>query len=175
MNAPKTGLHLEHDHIAAVYPDRATAEAAVEALREHGFGSEHLGVAVHDPHPIDFEHDAESEMTHDAVAGVAAGTPLGALAGLAIGALVSTGFGAIGIGGIFALGAATGIWGGLLGGYLGTAAGDVAWDEHQDFGFVALEPGEVLIVVCGHGQPATVESVMQEAGGRLLPKVTAAD
>ncbi len=68
-------------------------------------------------------------------------------------ALVSTGIGVIGVGGVLALSGASALWGGMLGGYLGTAVGGVGWDEHQEFGYVALEPGEVLVVVCSHGQP----------------------
>jgi hypothetical protein len=62
------------------------------------------------------------------------------------------------------------LWGGLLGGYLGTAVGDVGWEEHQEFGYVALEPAEVLVVVCSHGQPDVVRELMQSNGGRLISK-----
>ncbi len=162
--------HLAHDHIAAVFHDRDAAESAVEALRKQGFGSEHLGVAVHDENPVDFEHDTDSEILHDAAVGVATGAPLGAIAGLAIGVLAATGVGAIGVGGVLALSAASALWGGMLGGYLGTGVGEVGWEEHEQFGFVALEPGEVLIVVCSHGEPDAVRSLMTESGGRLISK-----
>jgi len=167
--------HLDHDHVAAVFGDRSSAEDAVAALRAHGLGSEHLGVAVHDDNPVDFEHDAESEMIHDAEIGMATGVPLGALAGFIIAALASTGFGVIGVGGVLALSGASALWGGLLGGYLGTAAGEVGWEEHQEFGYVALEPGEVLVVVCSHGQPDVVRELIQSNGGRLISKGTTAD
>jgi hypothetical protein len=162
--------HVDHDHVAAVFTARGSAEDAVVALRAHGLGSEHLGVAVHDDNRVDFEHDAESEMIHDAEAGIATGAPLGALAGFIIAALASTGFGVIGVGGVLALSGASALWGGLLGGYLGTAVGDVGWEEHQEFGYVALEPGEVLVVVCSHGQPDVVRELMQSNGGRLISK-----
>ena len=167
--------HLDHDHVAAVFGDRSSAEDAVAALRAHGLGSEHLGVAVHDDNPVDFEHDAESEMIHDAEIGMATGVPLGALAGFIIAALASTGFGVIGVGGVLALSGASALWGGLLGGYLGTAVGEVGWEEHQEFGYVALEPGEVLVVVCSHGQPDVVRELIQSNGGRLISKGTTAD
>ncbi len=162
--------HLAHDHIAAVFHDRDAAESAVEALRKHGFGSEHLGVAVHDENPVDFEHDAEAELVHDTAVGVATGAPLGAVAGLAIGVLAATGVGAIGVGGILALSAASALWGGMLGGYLGTTAGESGWEEHQEFGYVSLDPGEVLIVVCSHDEPDAVRSLLKESGGRLISK-----
>lgn len=162
--------HLAHDHIAAVFHDREAAESAVEALLTQGFGSEHLGVAVHDENPVDFEHDAEAELVHDTAVGIAAGTPLGAVAGLTIGVLAATGVGAIGVGGVLALSAASALWGGMLGGYLGTGAGEVGWEEHQEFGYVSLDPGEVLIVVCSHGEPDAVRSLLNESGGRLISK-----
>ena len=39
--------HVDDDHVAAVFADRASAHAAVDALRTLGLGSEHLGMAVH--------------------------------------------------------------------------------------------------------------------------------
>ena len=168
MTVDPLDQHLSHDHIAAIFADRDAAEGAVVALRDHGFGSEHLGVAVHDANPVDFEHDAEAETLHGAAVGVATGAPLGAVAGVAIAALVATGVGAIGVGGVLAMGAATGIWGGLFGGYLGMRPGQVGWTEHQDFGFVGLEPGESMIVVCSHGEPDAVRNLMTESGGRLI-------
>ncbi len=167
--------HLDHDHIAAVFSDRSSAEDAVAALRSHGLGSEHLGVAIHDDNPVDFEHDAESEMIHDAEVGVATGAPLGALAGFIMAALASTGIGVIGVGGVLALSGASALWGGMLGGYLGTAAGGVGWDEHQEFGYVALEPGEVLVVVCSHGQPDLTRELLHANGGRLISKTATTD
>ena len=175
MTPDQFDAHLDHDHVAAVFANRRSAEDAVATLRAQGFGSEHLGIAVHDDNRVDFEHDAESEMIHDTEVGVAAGVPVGALAGFIIAAIASTGFGVIGVGGVLALSGASALWGGLLGGYLGTAAGDVAWEEHQDFGYVALEPGEVLVVVCSHGRRDEVRELMMSSGGRLISKGTAAD
>ncbi len=170
MSPDHFDTHLDHDHIAAVFPDRGAAEGAVEALRGQGLGSEHLGIAVHDENPVDFEHDADAELVHDAKVGVATGAPLGAIAGFAIAALAATGVGAIGVGGVLAVSAASALWGGMLGGFIGTATGDVGWEEHQEFGYVALDPGEVLIVVCSHGEPEAVRSVLHDAGGQLLSK-----
>jgi len=46
-------------HIAAVFGDRAHATEAVDALRELGLGSDHLGVAVRGEDAVVFEHDDE--------------------------------------------------------------------------------------------------------------------
>ena len=158
--------HLGHEHVAAVFPDRVTAEDGVAALRAHGLASESLGVAIHNDEPVEFERNAAGAMVHDAEVGVATGAPIGALAGLA---LAATGVGAvIAVGGILALGGASSLMGGVLGGYLGVAAGFTDWNEHQDFGYRALEPGEVLVVVCSHGQPDVVTADLTNSGGRLI-------
>jgi hypothetical protein len=168
MHTKEFDAHLSHDHIAAVFADRASAERAVEGLGAVGLGSEHLGVVVHDDNPVDFEHDADTEMLHDAKVGIEAGAPLGALAGLGVAALAATGVGVIGIGGILALAGASALWGAMLGGFIGTTVGSVGWDEHADFGYLALEPGEVLLVVCSHDQPEVVRGVLTDTGGRLI-------
>ena len=168
MNTKELDAHRGHDHIAAVFADRAAAEHAVTGLRAVGLGSERLGVVVHDDNPVDFEHDADAEMLHDAKVGVEAGAPLGALAGVAIAALAATGVGVIGVGGMLALAGASALWGAMLGGYIGTTVGAVSWDEHEDFRYLALEPGEVLLVVCSHHQPDVVRGVLTDTGGRLI-------
>jgi len=160
--------HRGHDHIAAVFADRPSAEAAVDSLRSLGFGSERLGVAVHEKEPVDFEHDADAELERDVELGMLAGAPLGALGGITIAALAATGVGVLGVGGVLAVGAASAFWGVMLGGYLGAARGTRSWDEHQDFTYTALKPGEVLVVVCSHGRPDEVRAAMTDAGGRLV-------
>lgn len=159
--------HDTHDHIAAVFTDRAHAAAAVDDLRSLGLGSEHLGVAVAGDDTVAFEHDADREMLHDAEIGAAAGVPIGALAGIGLAGLVVPGLGVIGVGGMLAIAGASALWGGLLGAYFGTTAGEVAWLEHEDMGYTPLEGDEVLVVVCGHGHGDAVHDVMQRHDGRL--------
>lgn len=168
MDTQELDAHLSHDHIAAVFADRTAAERAVAGLRAVGLGSEHLGVVVHDDDPIHFEHDADTEMMHDTKVGIEAGTPLGAVVGLAVAALAATGVGVIGVGGLLAIAGASAVWGAMLGGFIGTTVGAVSWDEHEDFRFLALEPGEVLLVVCSHDQPDVVRGALTDAGGRLV-------
>jgi hypothetical protein len=158
--------HTEHDHVVAVLPDRAHAEAAVDELRRLGLGSEHLGVAVHEGSDVAFEHDAEGELAHGAESGVGLGVAAGACAGIVLGAVVVPGLGAVGVGGLLAIGAAGGFGGAMLGGYLGTAAGDRAFREHDELATVPLAPGEVLVAVCSHGRPGEVEAVLERHGGR---------
>jgi hypothetical protein len=159
--------HSEHDHMAAVFADRAHAVAAVDDLRSLGLGSEHLGIAVAGDDTVAFEHDADREMLHDAEVGAAAGVPIGALAGMGLAGLVVPGLGVIGVGGMLAIAGASALWGGVLGAYFGTTAGETAWVEHEDMGYTRLEGDEVLVVVCSHGHGDAVRDVMQRHDGRL--------
>ncbi len=161
--------HAEHDHIAAVFPDRDTATAAIEHLRSLGLGSEHLGVAVHGDDSVVFEHDEDRDLVHDTEVGALVGAPIGIIAGVALAGLVVPGIGLIGLGGMFALAGASALWGGLIGGYVGAAAGDEGWNAHRDLTYTALEPGEVLVVVCSHGHPDTARDVMEQHSGRIRP------
>ena len=160
-------IHDEHDHMAAVFGDRAHAIAAVEDLRLLGLGSEHLGIAVAGDDTVAFEHDADHEMMHDAEVGAAAGLPIGALAGMGLAGLVVPGLGVIGVGGMLAIAGASALWGGVLGAYFGAAVGETAWAEHEDMGYTRLEGDEVLVVVCSHGRADAVRDVMERHDGRL--------
>lgn len=157
-----------HQHVAAVFPNRESAAAAVAELGDLGLGSDHLGVAVHGPSQVAFERDEEVVLGSHAVAGTAAGASLGALAGMALTALVLPGLAPLGVAGLFAVGTASGFGGAMLGGFLGIAAADGAFSAHGEIRRTPLEPGEVLVAVLAHGETATVESVMQRNGGTLL-------
>lgn len=166
--ASRRHLHPDHDHRAAVFPDRASAEFAIAELRRRGLGSEHLGVAVRHGEAVAFEHESGVEMMHDAEIGVAAGASLGALAGLALVALSASGIGAVSVGGILALAGSSGMLGGVLGGYLGIAAGSGEWDDDQQAQYAHLEPGEVLVVACVHGRVEEVTATLTDSGGQLI-------
>lgn len=159
--------HNEHDHVAAVFSDRAHAAAAVDELRSLGLGSDHLGVAVRGDDAVAFEHDADAELIHDAEVGAAAGISIGAVAGLGLAALTIPGVGVIGVGGVLALAGASALWGGLLGTYVGVAAGETGWSEHEEIGYAALKDDEVLVVVCSHGHGDAVRDIMQRHAGNL--------
>lgn len=161
--------HDEHDHIAAVFPSRHAAEAAVDELRRLGLGSDRLGVAVHGDELYTFERDAEGSMERDMAAGAVLGLPIGALAGIALVGLAVPGVGSVGVGGILAAGAAGGGLGGaMLGGVLGTAAAADDLRAHQDLEAVALEPGQVLVAAAGHGHADAVRAVLERHDGRIV-------
>ena len=165
FTAEDISAHAEHDHIGAVFGDRATAELAVEELRSLGLGSEHLGIAVHGTDPIAFEHDEEVDFGHDVEVGMAAGTPIGVIAGIALASIAVPG---IGVGGILAFSGASALWGALMGGYAGAARGAEGWTEHEEFEDLPLEPGEVMVVVCSHGHADAIAEVVRRHDGRLL-------
>jgi hypothetical protein len=164
LSAEVIQAHAEHDHLAAVFADREHAEAAIEELRSLGLGSEHLGVAVRSGDTVVFEHDTESEMLHDLEVGAAVGMPLGFLAGIALAALTVPG---IAVGGLLAIASVGAGWGGFLGSYVGIGVGEKAANEHADIELLALRPGEVLVVVCGHGYPEQVLDTMRRHDGRI--------
>jgi hypothetical protein len=166
FSAEEIAAHREHDHLAAVFVDRAHATEAVDALRELGLGSDHLGVAVRGEDPVVFEHDEDAELVHDTEVGAAAGVSIGALAGLGLAALAVPGIGTIGAGGILALAGASALWGGLLGAYFGATAAESGWIAHADIDYTALDEREVLVVVCSHGHPDAIRDVMERHGGR---------
>ena len=157
--------HSHHDHIAAVFPDRDRAGAAVGGLRAIGLGSDHLGVAVQGDDAVVFEHDEAAELAHDTEAGALTGAPLGAIAGIGVALLAVPGIGTIGAGGTLALAGASALWGALMGAYTGAAVGESGWESHEDLSFTALEEGEVLVVVCSHGHGDAVREVMRRQGG----------
>ncbi|MFP3907064.1 MAG: hypothetical protein ACLFWR_08520 [Acidimicrobiales bacterium] len=159
--------HQEHDHIVAVFETRSGAEGAVEELRRLGLGSDRLGVAVHGPGQVAFEHDAEADLGHDLEVDVGTGAVVGFLAGFALmGTLVPV-VGPVGVGGLLAVGAATGLGGAMFGGYFGVATEERALTAHEQIARTQLQPGEVLVAVCSHGHPETVTGVLQRHGGDL--------
>jgi hypothetical protein len=161
--------HHQHDHIAALFPTQDSAEAAVDDLRQLGLGSAQLGVAVHAGDRVAFERDAEAELERDVAVGVGSGVIVGFLAGFALVGLAVPVLGTVGVGGLLALGAASGLGGGMLGGYLGVGVGDASFEAHEHLTAAALQPGEVLLVVCSHGHPDVVQQTMERHGGRLRP------
>lgn len=160
--------HGRHDHIAAVFADRDSAEAAVDDLRHLGLGSDRLGLAVREATNRAFERDAETDVVHDTEVGMAAGAAIGFLAGLSIAAVALVPGGVVGVGGILALGIPTGLGGAVLGGFLGDAVADRAFTEREELDSVPLEPGQVLVAACSHGHADAVMEVMQRHGGQLL-------
>ncbi len=160
--------HDDHDHLGAVFADRGGAEAAIDDLREIGLGSEHLGAAIHHGDRVVFEHDESEDFLHDVEAGAGTGAVLGIISSMLVFSLALPGIGTLGVGGILAIGAASGIGGAMVGGYFGVAAASEDLDAHERLGHQPLGPGEVLVVACSHDRPELVTAALARHGGRLL-------
>ncbi|MFP3914730.1 MAG: hypothetical protein ACLFWM_07620 [Actinomycetota bacterium] len=149
-----------------------SAEAAVDDLRRSGLADEHLGLAVHSSDTYVFEEDAGSNIAHGIERGLAVGAPIGALAGMAVLSLVAPAVGAtLGVAGILAAGGATGaLAGGFWGAYLGLTSEEHVLEEEWDWERTPLQPGQVLVVVCQHGDPEDVARILGSRGGRLIAR-----
>lgn len=158
-----------HDHIGAIFADRDEAAAAVEDLRALGLANEHLGVAVRGGESVVFEPDVDTEPARDSAVGAASGAELRAVAGITLAALAVPGFGLLGVGGTLAIGGVPTTWGALIGAYTGAAASAAGCETHQVLSYTALRNGEVLVVVCNHGNGGAVRDTLQRHAGRLHP------
>jgi hypothetical protein len=162
----------ERHTIAGLFPDRASAEQAIDALKAAGFTGDQIGVAMRDrtAQGILIE-ETGTEAAEGAATGALGGGMLGGLAGflIGIGALAIPGVGPIVAGGILA--EALGVAGGtaLAGAGIGAAAGGLVGAlvgvgipepaaRHFETGFRA---GRVLVTV--------------EAGARVLEAMAILD
>lgn len=169
---PSKGLNMTSEqHLGAIFEDQRTAESAVAELRAMGLGDEHLGVAAHTFDGYVFEEDAEAEIAHGLEKGVAIGAPIGAVAGMTVLGLAVPGAGTLGVGGILAVGGLSGaLAGSFLGAYLGLSAEEDGLEEEWDWERIPLRPGQMLIVVSGHGHPTEVADVLRRHGGDVVAK-----
>ena len=152
-------------HVAAIFDDRESATRALEGLRALGVDDGHIGLALNEGERIVFEHDDEAGWGHRIVEGLAIGAPIGAIAGIAVASVVLPG---VAVGGLAAFGGAGTLWGLLAGGYAATTDEARRWDRHEEFRSLRLAPGEVLVVVMGHGHTHRVEQSLADAGGRIV-------
>ena len=157
-----------------VFDSHDAAQAAVEELRKTGLGSESLGAAVRAGASRAFERDPEVDVWHETGLGMLTGAGVGLIGGMTIAAVTLLPMGVIGLGAVLALGAATGIGSAMLGALLGEDLADHDFVEHEEIAATRLEPGQVLVTVCSHGHPATVEAVMERHGGQLLLRPSSA-
>lgn len=158
-------------NLGAVFDDRSSAEAAVDDLRRHGLADEHLGVAVRQTDSHVFEEDSGTEVARGLERGIVLGAPIGAVAGITVLALFTSGLGVLGVGGVLAAGGVTGgLAGGFWGGYLGLRSEGHVLEEEVDWDRVPLDPGQVLVVVAGHGHPQKVTEILRRHDGEIVTK-----
>jgi hypothetical protein len=157
--------------IGAIFADHDAAEEAVAALRSFGLADEHLGVAVAHHDDLAFESDHVAGVRSGVGAGIAVGAPIGIVAGMTVLTVLAPGSAGLGVGGLLAAGGFSGALAGTyLGGLLGLASKHEVVEDERDWEQTRLAPGEVMIVVGGHGDPDTVADVLARAGGRIVAK-----
>lgn len=165
LDATNDGRDRAREHVAGVFTNREAASSALEGLRALGVDEGHIGIALNQGERVAFEHDDESGLVRRIVEGLAIGAPIGAIAGIALASVVVPG---LAVGGLGAFGGAGTLWGLLVGGYGATTTEAGRWDRHERFRSLHLEPGEVLVVVMGHGHTHQVEQALAEAGARIV-------
>jgi hypothetical protein len=130
--------------VPAEFPNRASAEAAVNELRQAGIDLADIGVAVPVPQPKQVAEDSGQDVLKGAAVGAVIGTRLGALGGigLAIAAL-----GPLSVGGLFLAGAGGFLWGGAVGGMLGVITRVRRRPDVDSWTEVELDDQSVLVAV----------------------------
>jgi hypothetical protein len=130
--------------VPALFPDRASAEAAVNALRQSGVDIADIGVAVPVPERNRASDESGKEALEGAVAGAAIGGRLGILGGIG---LAFAALGPIGVGGFFLAGASGLVWGGAVGGLLGVITRVRRRPDVDRWSELALDDQSVLVAV----------------------------
>ena len=160
-----------------IYPDRASFERALEALRAAGFRNSDVSAILPDR---DTTKDLAHEINTKAPEGIAAGAGTGAAVGGVLGWLVGIGALVIpGIGPIVAAGpvvaalagaGAAGATGGLVGGLIGAGIPEVEAKRYAG----RLREGAYLVSVhCDDSKWAKrAEEILEGAGGRDVVKTS---
>jgi hypothetical protein len=155
----------------AFFKDAEHANAAVRALLDAHFHSEHIGVLM-----VRGPEVEELPMRHKTF--VPQGAAVGALFGAAAGALTLSGIGVLAVGPLFAA-----LQGAAAGSAMGTLAGTLGglgfWRDEVDFPSDAFQTGAVLVgVVTNLGRTNDARRVLASVGAErtyLSTKAEAAD
>jgi hypothetical protein len=138
------GTDSEAPLVPALFSDRASAEAAVNALREAGIEESDIGVAVPVPERNRISDESGKEALEGAVAGAAIGGRLGILGGIGLAVFA---LGPIGVGGLFLAGASGLLWGGAVGGLLGVITRVRRQPDVDRWSELTLDDQSVLVAV----------------------------
>ncbi|HET9703883.1 MAG TPA: hypothetical protein VFP85_07620 [Vicinamibacterales bacterium] len=169
------------DYVAyGVYPDRATFESGLEALRAANFRNSDISAILPDRDRT--TKDLAHEINSKAPEGIAAGAGTGAAIGGVVGWLIGLGAIAIpGVGPLVAAGpivaalagaGAAGATGGLVGGLIGAGIPEV---EAKRYAGRIREGGYLISVHCDDRDWAKrAEEILEATGGREVVKTTEA-
>lgn len=167
------------DYVAyGVYPDRATFESGLEALRAANFRNSDISAILPDRDRT--TKDLAHEINSKAPEGIAAGAGTGAAIGGVVGWLIGLGAIAIpGVGPLVAAGpivaalagaGAAGATGGLVGGLIGAGIPEV---EAKRYAGRIREGGYLISVHCDDRNWAKrAEDILETTGGRDVVKTT---
>jgi hypothetical protein len=137
----------EQAHTVRAFPDRASAERAIEDLRAGGWPDDDIGYIVHDAEAEALEERAE-RTAEGAVTGAAAGGLIGGLGAVAVSLLIP-GVGPIIGGGLLATLLGGAAMGAGAGGILGAIGGLGVPEEEARFYEEEFRAGRPLVSVRG--------------------------
>jgi hypothetical protein len=161
---------MEDRHaVAAVFEDQAHARAALDALRDAGFGPDEVGVAARRPEEArDRVEDSGPIVDPDPTEGILAGGLVGGVVGWLAG--IAT-FAVPGAGAIFAAGALAAAVSGAgagaaIGGLIDSLTGAGVPSEHADWYQERLAAGSALVTVRSAERRAEAREILRRHGGR---------
>jgi hypothetical protein len=131
--------------VPAVFRDRTSAEAAIDALKRSGIDAADIGVAVPLREPNRIGEESGQEALAGLGRGAAMGAPLSMLGGIALAAAAVTG--PLGVGGLFLAGASGMLWGGTVGSLLGIQTRVRRRPDVDRWCELGLDDQSVLVVV----------------------------
>lgn len=172
---------MASDYVAyGIFPDRASFNSALEALRAANFRNSDISAIL--PDRDNTTRDLAAEINSKAPEGIAAGAGAGAAVGGVLGWLIGVGALAIpGVGPLIAAGpivaalagaGAAGATGGLVGGLIGAGIPEI---EAKRFAGRIHEGAYLISVHCDNSDWAKrAEEILEATGGRDVVKTTEA-
>ena len=155
--------------IAAVFPNRSDAEAAVDELYDAGVADDHLWRTVRSSRHMVMDDDMDRVVFRSIGHWIALCLPLGAIAGVVLAYFGATAAGEA----ITPITLLAGAFGGFMGGvFFGSVIGIIRRDDvlygHDRWTDVPLDADEMLVVTHTHGRDDLVKEVFTEHHGRFV-------
>jgi hypothetical protein len=164
-----------------IYPDAASFERALDALRGAGFRNSDISVILpeRDQTARDLAHEINTKAPEGAATGAGTGAAVGGVLGwlVGIGALAIPGIGALAAAGpivaALAGAGAVGATGGLVGALVGAGIPEI---EAKRFAGRIRDGGYLISVHCDDRQWAKrAEEILEQAGGRDVVRTSEAE
>jgi hypothetical protein len=152
--------------VPAVFPDRASAGAAVEALKQAGVDTTDIGVVVPVRETNRIGEDSEQAVLEGAAVGAALGARLGVVGGI----VVAAALGPLGVGGLFLAGASGLLWGGTVGGLIGVVTRVRRYPNTDSWCELGLDDKAVVVAVRVRdwADEPQIASVLKQAGAKAV-------